>query len=125
MPAAALAARLLPQPWTPSNTMPRGGSKCSAGPSWKKLRRTSIRLAQAPHAADFRKLGRFVFEGERRIAAEEFVFRAHDLGQLRLRDGAVIVYRFDGETPGVGGGKAGQVADKQIEIGRASCRERV
>src|SRR5207245_8591807 len=46
-------------------------------------------LAQAVHAADFGELRGLVLEGKRRVASEEFVFGAHDLGNIGFGDGAI------------------------------------
>jgi hypothetical protein len=56
------------------------------------------------HATYFGEFRGFVFERQRRIMTEQFVFRAHDLGQFRFGDDSVIIDGLEGKAPRVGGG---------------------
>ncbi len=72
-------------------------------------------MAQPSHPADLGELGGLELERQGGIASQQIVFGAHDFGQVGLGDHPVVVDGFEGETPGIAGGEAGEIAHEEIE----------
>ena len=81
-PAQAPAARLLPQPCTPSSMMPLGGSSCGAEPS-KPARRFCSHAFEFGRSADIRELSGVMLVAQNAVVVQHFVLGAHHLRDIR------------------------------------------